>query len=436
MEAKMNNSTNFTVTLISFWSRMNSLKAYASSILPLALDKDTEKIEELYERLSSKSDLSEMPKDEFINNISKFYNDIESNHSLIENYKEDFQKNMIEIQELISQNKEAAVVIGSIFDEMLFSSTMRYSDILRNNILISLVSFFELLIGDLLHTFYTLKPNALTGVDKEFSFNDLRNYNNLDEIIESVRNKRVDSILRNSLEEWVKFFNKNFKVDFKTTVSEWDQFNEIFQRRNTLVHNGGRMSNQYIKKVSKSYLANNQITVKEGNQLYVNEEYLNSAIDLFLTSGINLIATVWGKLCPDENKDRNELLQNVVYRLMLNEEWKIAAEIELFLGRHINNDDLTTKFNYWLAMKNLNRLDEVYEEMNQYRKSGFGPIYELCYYGILDDKEQFYYCLPEAVNHGLTETSLLEWPMFEGIRKDEQFLNKVTSLFTNVKSYS
>ena len=421
----MINSTNFTVTLISFWSRMNSLKAYASSIIPLALDKDIEKIEELYEKLSSKSDLSEMPKEEFINNIAKFYNDIESNHSLIETYQEDLQKNMIEINDVISQNKEAAVVIGDIFNEMLFSSTMRYSDILRNNILISLVSFFELLIGDLLHTFYTLKPNALTGVEKEFSFNDLRNYNNIDEIIEAVRNKRVDSVLRNSLEDWMKFFKNNFKIDFKTTVSEWDQFNEIFQRRNTLVHNGGRMSNQYIKKVSKSYLAKNQITVKEGNQLYVNEEYLNNAIDLFLTSGINLIATVWGKLCPDENKNRNDLLQKIVYRLMLNKEWKIAAEIELFLDRHINNDDLTTKFNYWLAMKNLNRLDEVFEEMSQYWKSGFDPIYELCYYGILDNKEQFYNCLPKAVNHGLIERNLLDWPMFEGIRKDEAFFNKI-----------
>lgn len=426
----MNNNTNFTVTLISFWSRMNSLKAYASSIIPLALDKDTEKVEELYGKLSSKSDLSEIPKEEFINNITKFYNDIESNHSLIETYQEDFQKNMIEINDLISQNKEAAVVIGGIFDEMLFFSTMRYSDILRNNILTSLVSFFELLIGDLLHTFYSLKPNALTGGEKEFSFNDLRKYNNLDEIIESVRIKRVDSVLRNSLEDWVKFFKNNFKVDFKSTVSEWDQFNEIFQRRNILVHNGGRMSNQYIKKVSKSYLANNQITIKEGNQLYINEEYLNSAIDLFLTSGIKLIATVWEKLCSDENKDRNELLQKIVYRLMLNEEWKIAAEIELFLDRHINNDDFTTKFNYWLAMKNLNRLDEVYEEMNRYWKSGFGPIYELCYYGILDDKEQFYNCLPKAVNHGLTEINLLEWPMFEGIRKDEGFFNKITSQFS------
>jgi hypothetical protein len=118
-----------------------------------------------------------MPKDEFINNITKFYNDIESNHSLLETYQDDFKKNMIEINDLISQNKKAGVVIGDIFDEMLFSSTMRYSDILRNNILISLVSFFELLIGDLLHTFYSLKPNALTGVEKEFSFNDLRNYN-------------------------------------------------------------------------------------------------------------------------------------------------------------------------------------------------------------------------------------------------------------------
>lgn len=431
MEGKMNNSTNFTVTLISFWSRMNSLKAYASSIIPLALDKDIEKVEELYEKLSSKSYLSEMPKEEFINNIAKFYNNIESNHSLIETYQEDFQKNMIEINDVISQNKEAAVVIGDIFDEMLFSSTMRYSDILRNNILISLVSFFELLIGDLLHTFYSLKPAALTGVEKEFSFNDLRNYNNLDEIIVSVRVKRVDSVLRNSLEEWVKFFKNNFKVNFKTTVSEWDQFNEVFQRRNTLVHNGGRMSNQYIKKVSKSYLANNQIMIKEGNQLYVNEEYLNSAIDLFLTSGIKLIAIVWGKLCSDENKDRNELLQKIVYRLMVNEEWKIAAEIECFLDRHINNDDLTTKFNYWLAMKNLNRLDEVYEEMNQYWRQGFGPIYELCYYGILDDKEQFYNCLPKALIHGLTEINLLEWPMFEGIRKDGAFFNKVNSLFNN-----
>lgn len=425
----MKNSTNFTITLISFWSRMNSLKAYASSIIPLALDKDTEKIEELYEKLSSKSDFSVIPKNDFITYISDFYNDIERDHSLIDKYKKDFQRNMLEVNEVISQNKEAAVAVRGIFDEMLFSSTMRYSDILRNNILISLVSFFELLIGDLLHTFYSLKPNALTGVEKEFSFNDLKNYSNLDEIIESVRNKRVDSVLRNSLEDWVKFFRNNFKLDFRTIVNEWDHFNEIFQRRNTLVHNGGRMSNQYIKKVSKSYLANNHITVKEGIQLFVNEEYLNSAIDLFLTTGINLIATIWGKLCPDENKNRNELLQKVVYRLMLNEEWKIAAEIGLFLDKHCNNDNLTTKFNYWLAMKNLNKLDEVYEEMNQYWSSGFDPIYELCYYSILDDKEQFYKCLPKAVTHGLTQRNILEWPMFEEVRKDDQFITKVSSIF-------
>ena len=111
--------------------------------------------------------------------------------------------------------------------------------------LVSLVGAFELLLSDILHLYYSSHPEALASSDDKFTFHDVLQFRTVDEFKSNVIEGKVDSILRESLEKWCELF-KRHKIDLTTFTPSWPAFTECFQRRHIIIHNGAKVSRQYL----------------------------------------------------------------------------------------------------------------------------------------------------------------------------------------------
>ena len=62
------------------------------------------------------------------------------------------------------------------------STSGLHRKLLNRSILMSLVSYFEVLVAELAHAFYRIAPDAISTDDKVLSVNELKRFNSIDEV--------------------------------------------------------------------------------------------------------------------------------------------------------------------------------------------------------------------------------------------------------------
>ena len=121
--------------------------------------------------------------------------------------------------------------------------------------------------------------------DKSITYSELVSYDSdIDETKEKFIAKEIDEFMRLPLSEWYKSFESKQKALFFFEDNVFDQFKEVYYRRNLVVHNQGVVNEIYKKNIPNC-------SVELGERLFINEEYLSQA---FLVARKVLIGTVWG----------------------------------------------------------------------------------------------------------------------------------------------
>lgn len=308
-----------------------------------------------------------------------------------------------------------------------------HSELLRRSVLMCLVSNFEVLVADLAHLYYRLVPDATTGEDKLLSVNELRRFDSIDDALQSIIADRVDELLRGGIGEWHKFFVTRMKIDFNSLVPYHAEWNEFFQRRHIMVHAGGRITKRYLANVDWDSLPEGFVKPKVGEQLHIDDAYLQNAIDSFEVAGLLLCQEVWKKLAPGETGTRlGSLLglRDAVYRRLLTGNWRVAkglAEWGMRDGCASEDDILICRFNGWLCMKRLGRWEEAARELEAFDTSAKHPIYSLVKASLLERADDFFRVLPMALGAGVEIREILEWPILEEMRGDHRFAEIINS---------
>jgi hypothetical protein len=109
-----------------------------------------------------------------------------------------------------------------------------------------------------------------------FSLDALTSLPTIDDAKDMLFDHRVELLMRESLEEWLKFFKDKPKLGMGYLVNEIGRISEIFKRRNLVVHNGGRAGRRYFKEVEESLRPG----VNLGEIVEVSTGYLKASIDL------------------------------------------------------------------------------------------------------------------------------------------------------------
>lgn len=162
--------------------------------------------------------------------------------------------------------------------------------LLRRGALTTLLSFFEVLVSDLIQLFYSINPAALPA-DQKLSLADLRELGSIEEAEESLASREAEKVLYRSLEDQLGHFSKELCVNLRPLDPELASFVEIGQRRNLLIHNNGVVNRQYLSRVADELIE--EYEIEQGETLRVREKYLTAAIDTIYVVGLTLVQLCW-----------------------------------------------------------------------------------------------------------------------------------------------
>lgn len=190
----------------------------------------------------------------------------------------------------------------------LLSVSMKYfriPNLMPNMIISSLISFFDYFLKSSLMCFLLHEPRALKPSKRQITFEEVLNYNNYDELFLFMVEKELDDEFRKNIEGIKIYIINRYQIDLenisnyklpadifsqsKYTDKEriefqsfleskrqsisWDSLREIYYRRNLIVHNDGKINQDYI----------NNFKADNGNgYLLTDNNYVNNSFFIFI----------------------------------------------------------------------------------------------------------------------------------------------------------
>lgn len=292
--------------------------------------------------------------------------------------------------------------------------------LLYQNSLISLISAVECLMSQIIHTYYNVVPAAMSDKDKVFSFDDLKNFNTVEDARVYLIEKKVTDLMRGPFTDWISFFRKQANLSMSYLDPYMDTLVETCERRNLLVHNSGIINSIYLSKVSSDLRKGK----KKGRKLHLTRKYLDDRIDYFELHSILIAAELWKKLNPTDDM-RADILAGIVYSHLLQSRWSIAEGLSYFIMKDKKTKEpwrLVGKLNHWLSIKRQGRWEEVKSEAEAEDLSAKGRRYQLGHLSLLGNKKEFFALIPVALaGKDISIDELREFPIFENMRKDRRF---------------
>jgi len=287
---------------------------------------------------------------------------------------------------------------------------------------ISLISSVEWFFSQILHTLYSNFPEKALLDKKMISFDDLKDFDNIKDAEQFLIDEKIENILRDKVENWFELLSRELNLNMGYLASTKKNITEIFQRRNLIIHNGGIVNSIYLSRIDPSL--KNELSINDS--LGVSKEYLDFSIETLQTAFILFSLELWKKNKPGD-KERGNLLVEIVYENVEKGWWNIAEGLSFFLlqdAKMDNIDKLLGQINNWLCQKRLGKNDAVQKELKDIDFSDKQLLFQLALVALKDDKATFFELLPMTMDKDeLNAEKLQQFPIFEEMRLTEEFQN-------------
>lgn len=221
----------------------------------------------------------------------------------------------------------------------LKSANAAYS-ILPRNFVVSLVSQYDAYLGELYRALFQIKPELAFLLEKEFSFQDILKYQDLDELKDFVIEKDIENLLRKSHFEQLTTLESRIKKhtgkEFTLTsnLPVLPVFIEVTERRNLFVHCNGIISRNYLENCSKHKVPNIS-KLQIGNQLDVEPEYFAQAFQAIFEIGVKLGQVLWRKFLPNNSEQADININNLCFDLIQSGYYDLAFVLLKFVSEEI-----------------------------------------------------------------------------------------------------
>ncbi len=339
-----------------------------------------------------------------------------------------------------------SVVYSSDDDlEELIMLNTQYENIL-NNIVVNIVTIFE---NFIFHFYKSIIKNDNLKIKKEFNVNieELLSVNDkgIEEVIDIIVNKQAENFIYKGSNDYLLElhklgFNNEFFNNYKNII------NELFARRNIIVHNDCIVNNAYLIKSNNKYNYNN------GEKLKTSSEYIEEIGYILISLATILTADQWDKLIYQVNKDKVELkddakdlyysFERVSFLMLQNQKWNFTK----YIYKHLTSIDKKNvlefkegfRLNYYLSGYHL-KDKKILEEIEQYDVKSKSFLFKVGYYAIT---EKYDLIINEINNYGkrvedITSIDLATWPVFFNVKeKQQKFDSIIKALKENYEKYS
>jgi hypothetical protein len=300
------------------------------------------------------------------------------------------------------------------------AKTFKHIELLYKNSLISLLSSVEWFFSEILHFYYDKYPES-TGIQKKtLTLAELKSFGSVADAEKYLIDIKIEEILRGSFDSWLNLLKTELSLKLGYVTSIENELIEIYQRRNILVHNGGKVNSIYISKVHEALRKG----VKLNDTIHIDKEYLDGAIRKLQKTFILIASELWKKLDKDDKK-RGDVLTDIIYDNLLKSRWDFCEGLCYFI---INDsqlepiDKLVAQLNYWLCKKRTGKYNDVKDEISKVHFADKKEIFQLALYALKDDKKSFFETLPIALDSKqLNIERLEEFPIFQELRETEEY---------------
>lgn len=283
--------------------------------------------------------------------------------------------------------------------------------------LMRLVIHFEALMSDVLRLYYQHHPSALPDTHR-LSLNEFARLGSHEKAVQYVIDTELDQFMRGSLENWQDFFEKQFKLDLTKFGGSWEEIIELFQRRNVLVHNAGKVSRQYLYKVPKRLTSD----LHHGEALFTDLAYVQRSTGLILALGLHLLNGVWESVFRREIATfRIQAISFVATKVLKAERW---SETELLFQLLLEQKGLDAReamlarLNMLLARKRLHGMAAIQKDLDAFEYGVTAPFFAALAYALAEDIESFLNLYPQSA---LTPEQLQTAPIFAEFRENPRF---------------
>lgn len=294
--------------------------------------------------------------------------------------------------------------------------------LLRRGALITLVSQFETLLSELIGAFFLRHPAALSA-EKSLKLSELRIFESIQEAERYLIDKEVDGIIREGLAKSTDFFQRQ-KVDLKAIQQEQEMLTEVFQRRNTFVHNNGVVDRDYLTKVDSAYIRSKRIQLN--NRLRISPQYLQETIETVWLVGAFLTQQCWRKWEKTEHELADKFVSDFMYDTLIDERFGLIIKAaRIFSDLKISEPFNTTiTINHAIALRELGQ----HEKMNKLLKriKAATNLHKLAIYILYGQADKAFELLPsivEEVEYDAERRRMRNWPLFKYLRNDSRFIS-------------
>ena len=295
-----------------------------------------------------------------------------------------------------------------------FEKYCQLMDIHNNNALVSMLIRLESFFQDYFEWLVKKYPDKYLQ-DKSIKYTEILKYD-FDGVKQQLTREAADTILSQPLREWLRII-RTHKYKLDSLNPYLDEFNEMYYRRNIIVHNNSEVNRMYLSNVRGS-------TAALGTRLNTDKAYIMNA---YSTSMI----IVYGLLCatlkssPDDLKHYLSFLFSAGFNHMLEGDWKIGKFIFSTLSqddRQEEIDIILSQINLWICQKNSGEFKEIKEEIEKVDYSAMNASIKMAKEMLLNNYDLGTTFLEEAIKAGQLTPDIVEtWPIFIQYKKSNQY---------------
>jgi hypothetical protein len=293
-------------------------------------------------------------------------------------------------------------------------------------VIVSAASALEALLGNLVHALILKAPGTVSE-GPQFSVGQLLGFATIAEAIEdAVQRKVADLVGRGGLRDWTDWFQRKapIGIDMASLALDWSSTQEVFKRRNAIVHTNSRVNRDYRRGIENAPV--------EGTELNTPGWYVNQALENVLTLGVLIGLKTWLWLDQPREYLWYALIASVADDMADNEMQRGAERVYRHLRNHVDSHELRLRGQLReLQIRRENIYDEnenetVSEEkyadaVQSWDVAGAGDEWAFRKAILLRDLENAFRLLPGLLAAGTIDRHELSRNEYWELRRDDQF---------------
>lgn len=307
-------------------------------------------------------------------------------------------------------------------------------EIIPRSLFVSLISQYDSFLGKLIREIFLVQPEILNSSEKSLTFSKLMEMNTIDDAKESIIEKEVETILRESHSDHFDWLESKLKTTFRKDLPVWSIFIEITERRNLFVHNDGIVSTQYLANCKKNKVSF-KVEPKLTQELDVSAEYFELAFNCLYEISTKLTQVIWRKLIATDIAKADENLNDICFELIQYGQYDLANVLLDFatnvLPRHFNEETKSIFIiNQSLSLKLGGNKEKSKEILLSKDWSASSDKFKIAKETLLDNFDEAASLMRKIGHDGeVKKMSYKTWPLFTEFRKTVVFAKTFKEVF-------